>query len=118
MTMSNLNRGVFTGQFAFSYIDPKRDPGRYDQKIFLATHEWEPFLTSEEEEDDSRPAAGGITPSSERAVLFRSPMKPSLWSSNRRTRTRPASNGGASTEKALTPGIRRCGCRRDNAIAW
>src|SRR5579871_4495217 len=52
MSMSNLNRGTYTGQFAFVYIEPKNNPGQYDQEIFLATHEWEPFYTTAEEMDD------------------------------------------------------------------
>jgi FtsP/CotA-like multicopper oxidase with cupredoxin domain len=53
MSMADLNRGAFTGQFAFAHIEPKRNPGRYDQEIFLATHEWEPYLTTMEEQEDS-----------------------------------------------------------------
>jgi FtsP/CotA-like multicopper oxidase with cupredoxin domain len=52
MPMSDLNRGTYTGQFGFVYIEPKNNPGRYDREIFLATHEWEPFFTTEEEMDD------------------------------------------------------------------
>src|SRR5579871_189162 len=52
MPMSDLHRGTYTGQFAFVYIEPKNNPGQYDQEIFLATHEWEPIYTAEEEEDD------------------------------------------------------------------
>jgi FtsP/CotA-like multicopper oxidase with cupredoxin domain len=52
MSMSDLNRGTYTGQFGFVYIEPKNNPGQYDQEVFLATHEWEPFFTSEEEMDD------------------------------------------------------------------
>ncbi|HVV44995.1 MAG TPA: multicopper oxidase domain-containing protein, partial [Bryobacteraceae bacterium] len=52
MAMSDLNRGTYTGQFAVVYVEPKANPGQYDQEIFLATHEWEPFFTSEEEMDD------------------------------------------------------------------
>jgi FtsP/CotA-like multicopper oxidase with cupredoxin domain len=52
MPMSDLNRGTYTGQFGFVYIEPKTNPGQYDQEIFLATHEWEPFFTSAEEMDD------------------------------------------------------------------
>jgi FtsP/CotA-like multicopper oxidase with cupredoxin domain len=39
MPMSDLSRGTYTGQFGFVYIEPKDNPGRYDQEIFLATHE-------------------------------------------------------------------------------
>src|SRR5665213_839520 len=46
MPMSDLSRGTYTGQFGFVYIEPKSEPGAYDQEIFLATHEWEPFYTT------------------------------------------------------------------------
>jgi FtsP/CotA-like multicopper oxidase with cupredoxin domain len=52
MPMANLARGTYTGQFAFVYIEPKSNPGRYDQEIFLATHEWEPFYTTAEDEEE------------------------------------------------------------------
>jgi FtsP/CotA-like multicopper oxidase with cupredoxin domain len=57
MSMSDLNRGTFTGQFAFVYVEPKSNPGRYDQEVFLATHEWDPYVTSMEEQEDSSPQA-------------------------------------------------------------
>lgn len=52
MPMSDLARGTYTGQFAFVYIEPKNNPGQYDQEIFLATHEFEPFFGAEEMEED------------------------------------------------------------------
>lgn len=59
MSMSDLARGTYTGQFGFVFIEPRNNPGRYDQEIFLATHEWEPFYTTmeegEEEEEKSEP---------------------------------------------------------------
>jgi len=62
MPMADLSLGTYTGQFGFVYIDPKTNPGRYDQEIFLATHEWEPFLGAEEEEDeeDQAPPPPGL----------------------------------------------------------
>ncbi len=51
MAMSELSRGTYTGQFAFVYIEPKSNRGRYDQEVFLATHEWESFYTTEEMEE-------------------------------------------------------------------
>jgi FtsP/CotA-like multicopper oxidase with cupredoxin domain len=51
MPMSDVSRGTYTGQFAFVYIEPKNNPGTYDQEVFLATHEWEPFFGAEEEEE-------------------------------------------------------------------
>jgi FtsP/CotA-like multicopper oxidase with cupredoxin domain len=57
MAMGDLSRGTFSGQFAFAWIEPKSKPGRYDQEIFLATHEWDPYKTStdEDEEDENHP---------------------------------------------------------------
>src|SRR5262249_53758917 len=53
MAMGDLTRGVYSGQFAFVYVEPKRNPGRYDQEIFLSTHEWEPRLVKEQEDDSA-----------------------------------------------------------------
>lgn len=50
MSMADLSRGTYTGQFAFVYIEPKNNPGQYDQEVFLATHEFEPFFGAEEME--------------------------------------------------------------------
>ena len=52
MPMSDLSRGTYSGQFAFVYIEPKNNAGLYDQEVFLATHEWEPYFTTEEEEEE------------------------------------------------------------------
>lgn len=50
--MSDLHRGTYTGQFAFVYVEPRNEPGQYDQEVFLSTHEWEPFFTHGEEEEE------------------------------------------------------------------
>jgi FtsP/CotA-like multicopper oxidase with cupredoxin domain len=55
MAMDDLTVGVFSGQFGFVYVEPKHNPGRYDQEIFLSTHEWEPFYV--DMDDDDNPAA-------------------------------------------------------------
>lgn len=52
MPMSDLSRGTYNGQYGFVYIEPKSNPGQYDQEFFLATHEWEPFFTTAEEEEE------------------------------------------------------------------
>src|SRR5579863_10496380 len=36
MAMNDLSRGVYSGQFAFVYVEPKQNPGRYDQEFFLS----------------------------------------------------------------------------------
>jgi FtsP/CotA-like multicopper oxidase with cupredoxin domain len=49
MAMRNLNRATYTGQFGFLYIDPKSEPGAYDQEVFLALKEWDPYFSSMDE---------------------------------------------------------------------
>jgi FtsP/CotA-like multicopper oxidase with cupredoxin domain len=69
MPMSDLNRGTYTGQFGFVYIEPKSNPGQYDQEVFLATHEWEPFYTTaemEEQPDSQQIAAKAAKPKDEK----------------------------------------------------
>jgi len=44
MAMDDLTKGAFSGQFGFLYVEPKSDPGNYDQEIFLASRHWEPKL--------------------------------------------------------------------------
>jgi FtsP/CotA-like multicopper oxidase with cupredoxin domain len=45
MAMDDLHKGAFTGQFGFAYVEGTSDPGRYDQELFLALRDWEPFFT-------------------------------------------------------------------------
>ena len=45
MAMDDLHKGAYTGQFGFVYVDGGNDPGRYDQELFLALRDWEPFFT-------------------------------------------------------------------------
>ena len=52
--MMDLHRGAYTGQFGFLMIDSANDPGRYDQEVFLALHEWQSFLTTMDP-DEERP---------------------------------------------------------------
>lgn len=40
----DLKRGTYTGQFGCFYVEPKNDPGAYDQEIFLALHDWNAYL--------------------------------------------------------------------------
>jgi FtsP/CotA-like multicopper oxidase with cupredoxin domain len=52
MAMDDLHKGAFTGQFGFVYVDGANDGGRYDQELFLALRDWEPFFTGTMEDDD------------------------------------------------------------------
>jgi FtsP/CotA-like multicopper oxidase with cupredoxin domain len=47
MAMTDLHRGSYTGQFGFLVIESGKDPGSYDQEVFLALRDWEPFFTSQ-----------------------------------------------------------------------
>jgi FtsP/CotA-like multicopper oxidase with cupredoxin domain len=55
MAMDDLHKGAYTGQFGFVYVDGGRDPGHYDQELFLALRDWEPFFTGtmDDEDDDT-----------------------------------------------------------------
>ncbi len=56
MAMSDLHKGAYTGQFGFVYVEPASNPGSYDQELFLALRDWEPFFTTQmvdmDENDD------------------------------------------------------------------
>jgi FtsP/CotA-like multicopper oxidase with cupredoxin domain len=51
MAYSDLHKGSYTGQFGFLMIDGP-DAGAYDQELFLALRDWEPFFTTSMEDDD------------------------------------------------------------------
>jgi FtsP/CotA-like multicopper oxidase with cupredoxin domain len=53
MAMMDLHRGSYTGQFGFLMIDSANDPGLYDQEVFLALHEWEPYLTTMDQDEEA-----------------------------------------------------------------
>jgi FtsP/CotA-like multicopper oxidase with cupredoxin domain len=52
MAGADLHRGAYTGQFGFLLIESGSNPGNYDQEVFLALREWEPFFNPEEDEDE------------------------------------------------------------------
>lgn len=45
MSMDDLHKGTYTGQFGFVYVDGGNDKGNYDQELFLALRDWEPFFS-------------------------------------------------------------------------
>jgi FtsP/CotA-like multicopper oxidase with cupredoxin domain len=61
MAMNDLHKGAYTGQFGFIYVDGPHDPGQYDQELFLALRDWEPYFTGtmDDEDDDTH---GGPVP--------------------------------------------------------
>ena len=52
---SDLHKGSYTGQFGFLIIESGNDPGQYDQELFLAIRDWEPFFTNMMDDDDDDP---------------------------------------------------------------
>jgi FtsP/CotA-like multicopper oxidase with cupredoxin domain len=68
MAYDDLHRGAYTGQFGFVYVDSGSDPGHYDQEHFLALRDWEPFYTSNMEDDDDED--GRLGPQSEKPEIL------------------------------------------------
>lgn len=58
MSMGDLHRGSYTGQYGFLMIESGADPGRYDQEVFLALRDWEPFYTDQYVDMDDGDAPG------------------------------------------------------------
>jgi len=42
----NVKRATYTGQFGMVYIEPTREPGRYDAEYSLCLHGWQPYLSA------------------------------------------------------------------------
>ena len=68
MAAADLHRGAYTGQFGFLMVEGANNPGNYDQEVFLALREWEPFFNPEEEDDDED--AGNAGPQPERPKIL------------------------------------------------
>ena len=52
MAMDDLRKGAYSGQFGFVYVDGGNDAGQYDQELFLALRDWEPYFTANMDDDD------------------------------------------------------------------
>lgn len=46
---SNLKKALYSGQHGFLSIEPRNDPGRYDQEYFLALHDWDGTLVGSDD---------------------------------------------------------------------
>lgn len=57
---TDLNRSLYSGQFGFFVIDPKSDPGRYDQEVFIALRQWEPSWVILQDLRRGPPADNGL----------------------------------------------------------
>jgi len=58
MAGQDLHRGAYTGQFGFLFVESANNLGNYDQEVFLALREWEPFFNPEEDDDEDETTAG------------------------------------------------------------
>ena len=54
----DLHRGTYTGQFGFVLVESGNDPGRYDQEVFLALRDWEPYFSAEDMDEMEMGAPG------------------------------------------------------------
>jgi FtsP/CotA-like multicopper oxidase with cupredoxin domain len=60
MAMDDLHKGAYTGQFGFVFVDNGNDPGQYDQELFLALRDWEPFFTGAMDDEDDNTHDGPL----------------------------------------------------------
>lgn len=58
MAGADLHKGTYTGQFGFLMVEAGNDPGHYDQEVFLALRDWEPFFSNEEMDEDEQEDQG------------------------------------------------------------
>jgi FtsP/CotA-like multicopper oxidase with cupredoxin domain len=71
----DLKRGAYTGQFGFLYVEPRSEPGDYDQEIFLALKDWDPYLASGGADDDSIDVAYELFSVNDRALGHGEPIR-------------------------------------------
>lgn len=45
----DLKRGLYSGQFGVLLVEPRENPGRYDQERFVVLHDWEPYFVSSDD---------------------------------------------------------------------
>ena len=57
----DLHRGLYSGQFGPLLVEPRQNPGSYDQEQVLVLHEWEPYVAaSEDGSQEIQYASGSI----------------------------------------------------------
>jgi FtsP/CotA-like multicopper oxidase with cupredoxin domain len=49
MAMNDFTRATYSGQHGFLMIEPRDNPARYDQELFLALHDWAAYLLANED---------------------------------------------------------------------
>jgi FtsP/CotA-like multicopper oxidase with cupredoxin domain len=71
--MHDLKRATYSGQFGCFYIEPRNDPGAYDQEIFLTLHDWNAYMGGSG--DSSMEAAYEYATINDRMLGFGDPLK-------------------------------------------
>jgi FtsP/CotA-like multicopper oxidase with cupredoxin domain len=69
----DLKRGGYTGQFGCFYVEPKSEPGAYDQEIFLTLHDWNAYMSASG--DSSMEAAYDYATINDRMLGFGDPIR-------------------------------------------
>jgi FtsP/CotA-like multicopper oxidase with cupredoxin domain len=69
----DLHRGQYTGEHGFLLIEPRENPGRYDQEIFLALHDWDGQLLASG--DGSMDPAYEVSTINGRVLGFGEPLR-------------------------------------------
>ena len=69
----DLHRGQYTGEHGFLLIEPRDNPGRYDQEIFLALHDWDAALLANP--DGSMDPAYNVSTINGRVLGFGEPLR-------------------------------------------
>jgi FtsP/CotA-like multicopper oxidase with cupredoxin domain len=75
MAMADVSKGAYSGQYGFLHIEPKSDPGRYDQEVFLAGRHWEPTIAHRGEPNNDWAVNYGIYSLGERALGHGEPIR-------------------------------------------
>jgi FtsP/CotA-like multicopper oxidase with cupredoxin domain len=60
MAGKDLTQSLYAGQYGFLYVEPRNDPGRYDQEVFIAMHHWEPYFVSMQDIRKGPPPDNGL----------------------------------------------------------
>ena len=75
MAMADVTRGAYSGQYGFLYVEPKRNPGQYDQEVFLAGRHWEPKILHRGEPNNDWTVDYGIQTLGEKALGHGEPIR-------------------------------------------
>ena len=69
----DFNKGQYTGQHGLLWVEPRDNPGRYDQEIFLALHDWRGQLLASD--DGSMNPAYDVSTVNGRVLGFGEPAR-------------------------------------------